>query len=424
MSSNSTKIRVRNLSKVFGESLEPALEMLAAGVDKSRIFQETGSVLAVADVSFDVGQGEVFVVMGLSGSGKSTLVRCVNRLIEPTAGQLLVDDENVLEADRERLRQIRLTKIAMVFQHFALFPHKTVAENVEFGLKVRGVAPEERRERALSALDMVGLRAWADTAPDNLSGGMQQRVGLARALAVDPEVLLMDEPFSALDPLIRRDMQKELLELQRRLGMTIVFITHDLHEALTIGDHIAIMKDGSFVQVGSPEEIVASPAAPYVASFTQDVDRGRVITAQRVMRPAEILAETEVSAAQVRLGRSDRGALFVVDGAGRPVGLLLARDVDGRSDAAPGAAIRRDFPRAAPETKLAELFEPCARELPIAVVDRDGRLAGVVHPADVFAELARESEVVDSASDREPQAGPQPPESQPTEPVALEASHG
>jgi glycine betaine/proline transport system ATP-binding protein len=415
MASNSIKIHVRNLSKVFGESPGRALEMLAAGVDKERIFRETGNVLAVADVSFDVGQGEVFVVMGLSGSGKSTLVRCINRLIEPTAGQLLVDGQDVLEANRERLRQIRLTKIAMVFQHFALFPHKTVAQNVEFGLKVRGTAPEERRERALAALDLVGLRAWADTAPDNLSGGMQQRVGLARALAVDPEVLLMDEPFSALDPLIRRDMQKELLELQRRIGMTIVFITHDLHEALTIGDHIAIMKDGSFVQVGSPEEIVASPAAPYVASFTQDVDRGRVITARRVMRPADTLAESEVGAARERLRRADRGALLVVDGEERPVGLLLARATGGAVEAAPGAAIRRDFPCALPDAKLAELFEPCARGLPVAVVDEDRRLVGVVHPSDVFAELARESEVVEAARDRQP---PKP------EPAALEASHG
>jgi glycine betaine/proline transport system ATP-binding protein len=413
MSNSSSKIHVRHLSKVFGESPERALDMLAAGVDKEKIFRATGSVLAVADVSFDVGQGEVFVVMGLSGSGKSTLVRCINRLIEPTAGQLLVDDQDVLEADRESLRQIRLTKISMVFQHFALFPHRTVAENVEFGLKVRGTAPEERRERALSALDLVGLRAWEDVAPDNLSGGMQQRVGLARALAVDPEVLLMDEPFSALDPLIRRDMQKELLELQRRLGMTIVFITHDLHEALTIGDHIAIMKDGSFVQVGSPEEIVASPAASYVAAFTQDVDRGRVITARRVMQPAETLDESEIGTARERLGRTDRGVLFVVDGAGRPVGLLLARGDD-------DAAIRRDFPRAAPDAKLAELFEACARELPVAVVDEDGRLAGVVHSSDVLAELARESRVVEPADDLQA-AEPKPPE---PEPAALEASHG
>src|SRR5690606_23617829 len=254
MAARKPKIRVRHLSKIFGEAPERALERLVAGADKDQIFEETGSVVAVADVSFEVGEGEIFVVMGLSGSGKSTLVRCINRLFEATAGELLVDDEDVLAMDGEQLRQIRLGKIAMVFQHFALFPHKTVAENVEFGLKVRGVAAEPRRERALEALDMVGLRAWADVAPSNLSGGMQQRVGLARALAVDPEVLLMDEPFSALDPLIRRDMQQELIRLQQALRMTIIFITHDLHEALTIGDHIAIMKDGRFVQIGTPED--------------------------------------------------------------------------------------------------------------------------------------------------------------------------
>ncbi|HYZ27150.1 MAG TPA: glycine betaine/L-proline ABC transporter ATP-binding protein [Geminicoccaceae bacterium] len=418
MSTGKRKIRVRNLSKIFGGAPERALDTLAAGVPKDKIFRETGSVVAVADVSFDVGEGEVFVVMGLSGSGKSTLVRCINRLIEPTVGQVLVDDQDVTAADQETLRRIRLTRIAMVFQHFALFPHKTVAGNVEFGLKVRGMPPEERRERALRALDLVGLRSWADTAPDNLSGGMQQRVGLARALAVDPEVLLMDEPFSALDPLIRRDMQKELIELQRRLGMTIVFITHDLHEALTLGDHIAIMKDGSFMQVGSSEEIVASPADPYVASFTQDVDRGRVITARRVMRPADILTEIEIGTALDRLGRADRGTLFVVEPDGRPIGLLFARDVHGSSAAALGGAIRRDFPRAAADAKLAELFEACALGLPIAVVERDGRLAGVVHPGDVFIELARESRVA-GAADKPPIARTAPPE-----PAALETSHG
>ena len=418
MSTGKRKIRVRNLSKIFGGAPERALDTLAAGVPKDKIFRETGSVVAVADVSFDVGEGEVFVVMGLSGSGKSTLVRCINRLIEPTVGQVLVDDQDVTAADQETLRRIRLTRIAMVFQHFALFPHKTVAGNVEFGLKVRGMPPEERRERALRALDLVGLRSWADTAPDNLSGGMQQRVGLARALAVDPEVLLMDEPFSALDPLIRRDMQKELIELQRRLGMTIVFITHDLHEALTLGDHIAIMKDGSFMQVGSSEEIVASPADPYVASFTQDVDRGRVITARRVMRPADTLTEIEIGTALDRLGRADRGTLFVVEPDGRPIGLLFARDVHGSSAAALGGAIRRDFPRAAADAKLAELFEACALGLPIAVVERDGRLAGVVHPGDVFIELARESRVA-SAADKPPIARTAPPE-----PAALETSHG
>jgi glycine betaine/proline transport system ATP-binding protein len=390
MSAGSTKIRVQDLSKVFGSAPELALERLDSDLDKDAIFEQTGSVVAVADVSFTVGQGEIFVVMGLSGSGKSTLVRCINRLIEPSAGALSIDDEDVLGLDREQLRQLRLRKVAMVFQHFALFPHRTVCENVEFGLKIRGVPPDERRERALAALDMVGLGAWADVAPSTLSGGMQQRVGLARALAVDPEVLLMDEPFSALDPLIRRDMQQELIELQRRLGMTIIFITHDLHEALTIGDQIAIMKDGRFVQVGSPEEIVGAPADPYVASFTQDVDRGRVITAQRVMRPARTVDEAALSSpsALAGLGAEAGGALFVTDQGGRPVGLLLAGDLGPNAD--PGRSVRRDFSSAARATLLCDLLEPCAQGLPIAVLD-EGRLAGIVHPRDVLLELARDS---------------------------------
>jgi glycine betaine/proline transport system ATP-binding protein len=415
MSTGKRKIRVRHLSKIFGEAPEQALDRLATGADKDQIFQDTGSVVAVADVSFEVGQGEIFVVMGLSGSGKSTLVRCINRLFEPSAGELLVDDEDILAMDQEQLRRVRLGKIAMVFQHFALFPHKTVAENVEFGLKVRGVAAEARRERALDALDMVGLRAWADVAPANLSGGMQQRVGLARALAVDPEVLLMDEPFSALDPLIRRDMQHELIQLQRRLRMTVIFITHDLHEALTIGNHIAIMKDGRFVQVGTPEDIVAAPADPYVASFTQDVDRGRVVSAGRIMRPAKTIDEAALTAPDTarRLRAAADGALFVTGPDGRPVALVLA------GGAADTVAIRRDFPQTAPSAKLAELFETCARDLPIAVVEESGRLAGAVHPADVFLELARQSEAGEPA--RAPLPGE---EAVRAEPAGLEASHG
>jgi glycine betaine/proline transport system ATP-binding protein len=390
MSAGTSKIRVRDLSKVFGSAPELALGRLASDLDKDAIFEQTGSVVAVADVSFAVCQGEIFVVMGLSGSGKSTLVRCINRLIEPSAGALWIDDDDVLALDQERLRQLRLRKVAMVFQHFALFPHSTVCENVEFGLKIRGVAPDKRRERALAALDMVGLRAWADVAPSTLSGGMQQRVGLARALAVDPEVLLMDEPFSALDPLIRRDMQQELIALQRRLKMTIIFITHDLHEALTIGDQIAIMKDGRFVQVGSPEEIVAAPADPYVASFTQDVDRSRVITAQRIMRPAATIDEAALSAPSALAGLgTDAGAIFVIDRDDRPVGLLLAGDLGPKAD--PAASVRRDVPCAGCATLLCDLLETCARGLPIAVLD-EGRLAGVVHPRDVLMELARDNQ--------------------------------
>jgi glycine betaine/proline transport system ATP-binding protein len=374
------KVQVERLTKIFGPTPELALQRLRAGVDKDTIFADSGNVVAVAEVSFAVAPGEIFVVMGLSGSGKSTLVRCINRLIEPTGGRLLLDGEDVLRASRERLREIRLTRVAMVFQHFALFPHRSVGENAEYGLKIRGVDARARRERALQALEVVGLKAWAEAPPHNLSGGMQQRVGLARALAVDPEVLLMDEPFSALDPLIRREMQEELLNLQRRLGMTVIFITHDLHEALILGSQIAIMKDGRFVQVGTPEEIVGRPADDYVASFTRDVDRSRVFSAATVMREALTLrAGAGAAAARARLAETGRSALHVVDDAGRPIGLISAGAPE---------AMRREFPSASPETKLFELFGRCRAGLPLAVVDPGGRLIGVVDPLEVVGSLA------------------------------------
>jgi glycine betaine/proline transport system ATP-binding protein len=240
-------------------------------------------VAAVRDVSFDVAEGEVFVVMGLSGSGKSTLVRMINRLHDPTSGQVLIDGEDVVTLDDERLRELRRRKISMVFQHFGLFPHRRIVENVAFGLEVQGVEKDERNTKASEILEVVGLGGWGNSYPDELSGGMQQRVGLARALATDPEIMLFDEPFSALDPLIRRDMQDEVLKLQRELKKTMIFITHDLMEALKLGNRIAIMKDGAFVQVGTPEEVVAHPADSYVADFIRDVPRAHVLTARTIM---------------------------------------------------------------------------------------------------------------------------------------------
>jgi glycine betaine/proline transport system ATP-binding protein len=279
-------VTVEHLYKIFGDEPDRALELAREGLDKDEIFRRTGSVVAVDDVSFEVKQGQIFVVMGLSGSGKSTLIRCINRLITPTSGRVLIDDIDVTAASPAELRQIRLKRMAMVFQHFALLPHKTVAQNVEYGLKVRRVPPRERREKAIAALETVGLDAWADSYPDSLSGGMQQRVGLARGLAVEPEVLLMDEPFSALDPLIRRDIQDELLSLQAKIKTTIIFITHDLQEALKLGDNVAIMKEGRFVQSGTPQEIVTAPKEDYVYEFTRDVDRSRVLTFGDIKQPA------------------------------------------------------------------------------------------------------------------------------------------
>ena len=280
-------VSCRGLWKVYGPHPERIVGSPDADLPRAELLEKTGCVAAVRDVSFDVAQGEVFVVMGLSGSGKSTLVRMINRLHDPTVGQVFIDGEDVLKLTDERLREIRRQKVSMVFQHFGLLPHRRIAENVAFGLEVRGVEKAERLTKATEVIEIVGLGGWGQHYPDELSGGMQQRVGLARALATDPEIMLFDEPFSALDPLIRRDMQDEVIRLQREVRKTMIFITHDLAEALKLGDRIAIMKDGSFVQVGTPEEVVAHPADDYVADFTRDVPRAHVLTARSIMRPLD-----------------------------------------------------------------------------------------------------------------------------------------
>jgi glycine betaine/proline transport system ATP-binding protein len=386
------KLRVQNLVKIFGSNLDLALDQIKQGHSQDQILENTGNVVAIADVSFEVSPGEVFVVMGLSGSGKSTLIRCLNRLVEPTSGSIFIDEEDVVGADSERLRQLRLTKIAMVFQHFALFPHKPVVENVEFGLKIRGTSRSERRDRALSVLDQVGLRAWADKYPDNLSGGMQQRVGLARSLAVDPEILLMDEAFSALDPLIRREMQDELLELQGKVKKTIIFITHDLHEALILGDRIAIMKDGRFVQVATPEKIVAEPADDYVAAFTRDVDRSRVLTADQVMSSAQTLGPDEtLGTAANKVRQSEERQLYVVDAKRRPIGLVsLDRLEAGPDQATVRQVMVEDFPQVGSGSHLIEIYPLCALGLPVAIKDSSGRFLGTVRPSEVFRKMASE----------------------------------
>ncbi|MFD4634256.1 glycine betaine/L-proline ABC transporter ATP-binding protein [Streptomyces sp. NPDC058284] len=278
---------VKNLWKVFGPGAEriPGNEEVH-GLSPAELRERTGCTAAVRDVSFEVNKGEVFVVMGLSGSGKSTLVRCLTRLIEPTAGSLSIDGEDVLAMDKARLRELRRHRAAMVFQHFGLLPHRSVLDNVAYGLEIQGVGKAERRAKALEVVKKVGLEGLEQRKPGQLSGGQQQRVGLARALTVDPEVLLFDEPFSALDPLIRRDMQEEVVRLHREEGRTMVFITHDLSEALKLGDRIALMRDGQVVQLGTPEEIVGSPADDYVRDFVRDVVRADVISVRSAMRPA------------------------------------------------------------------------------------------------------------------------------------------
>ena len=316
-------VSCRNVWKVYGPKADRVVGSPEASLSRAELLEKTGCVAAVRDVSFDVRPGEVFVVMGLSGSGKSTLVRCLTRLIEPTAGEVMIDGEEVLSVPEDRLRDIRRHKVSMVFQHFGLLPHRRIVENVAFGLEVQGVEKEERLRRAAGVLETVGLGSWGDSYPDELSGGMQQRVGLARALATGPEIMLFDEPFSALDPLIRRDMQDEVIRLQKDVKKTMIFITHDLLEALKLGDRIAIMKDGHFVQVGTPEDVVAHPADDYVADFTRDVPRTHVLTARSIMLPVpsgdgrtygrDVAADTVVQDLIPVVARKDE-VLRVMDG--------------------------------------------------------------------------------------------------------------
>lgn len=379
------KIQVRNLYKIFGKNPQEALEKYKSGTSAEELFKESGHVVAVADVSFSVAPGEMFMVMGLSGSGKSTLVRCLNRLLDATAGEVIIDGEDIQTVDGDRLREIRRSKVAMVFQHFGLFPHRSVLGNAEYGLKVKGLEEEERRDKALKALELVGLKDWADRPLSNLSGGMQQRVGLARALATEADVLLMDEAFSALDPLIRRDMQDELLGLQREMQKTIVFITHDLNEALKLGDRIAVMKGGVIVQIGTPEEIVSNPENDYVANFTQDINRGLVLTASSLMEAPEplFLKRDTVRTALVRMRSIERDEIYVVDSQRQPVGIITDKDI--------AAAMKKkvtdlseimntEFPLTQETTPLAEILPLCMAGLPIAVVNEKGKLKGILDP--------------------------------------------
>lgn len=295
VSSSDPAISVRNLWKVFGPNPNSIIGTPKAQLSRPELLEQTGCVAAVNDVSFDVADGEVFVVMGLSGSGKSTLVRCLTRLIEPTAGEVFIEGENVLQASKSRLRELRRTKFSMVFQHFGLLPHRTIIDNIAYSLEVNGAKKEKRHARANEVIELVGLTGYANHYPEQLSGGMQQRVGLARALAVNPEVMFLDEPFSALDPLIRRDMQNEIVRLHQDLSTTMVFITHDLAEAMRIGDRIAIMRDGVMVQVGTPTELVLHPADSYVADFTNDIPKAHILRLADIAKPLGAHVASEAS---------------------------------------------------------------------------------------------------------------------------------
>ena len=377
-------IKVKNLSKIFGpHARKEAAGLLRQGVSKAEILERTGCTVAINDASFEVQEGEIFVVMGLSGSGKSTVLRCLNRLIEPTTGEVFIDDENVMKMDRQHLRLVRRRKTAMVFQHFGLLPHRDVLSNTWYGLELQGVEEEERRKKAYDALELVGMTGSATSMTQQLSGGMQQRVGLARALATDPGILLMDEAFSALDPLIRTQMQDELLDLQDQMHKSIVFITHDLDEALKLGDRIAIMKDGAIVQIGTPEQILTEPADDYVRAFVENVDRSKVITAGTVMEKARAidLSRGGPHYAVREMRKWDCSALYVTDHnrvlQGR-VQLDDALRLAKANNRDLTEVINEDVVTATPDTPLAELLQVASETTSIAVVDDRNRLVGVV----------------------------------------------
>jgi len=388
------KVIIKNLTKIYGHNTDRAMQMLRNGASNQEIREKTKQVVGVRDASFTVEQGESFVIMGLSGSGKSTLLRCVNRLIKATAGEILIDGEDINQMSSRRLEQVRQEKIAMVFQRFALLPHRTILDNIAYGLEVQGLRRPIRQEKATQALELVGLKGWEDSYPDSLSGGMQQRVGIARALATDPDILLMDEPFSALDPLIRQDMQDELLDIQQKLQKTILFVTHDLDEALKVGDRIALMKDARIVQIGSPEDILLSPASDYVARFVENVNRSRALTASTVMVKPRAVAYPKDGplTALSHMERHGLSTIFVTDRAGHLQGYVQAEEASDLVDKGIrelDSIIRHNMPTASPDTMLAEIMDTLAYcKVPVAVIDEQRKLKGVLVRGSVIAGLA------------------------------------
>ena len=391
MDKQAHQIEVKGLWKVFGDKPERALEPEYASKSRAEIQEHLGVVVGLRDVSFSVDTGQIFVVMGLSGSGKSTVVRCLIRLIEATKGQIYFDGEDVLAYSQDELTQFRRRKIAMVFQHYALLPHRRVMDNVAYGLEIQGMAKEARYKAAQEAIETVGLTGWESYLPREMSGGMQQRVGLARALAVNPEVLLMDEPFSGLDPLIRREMQDELISLQTELRKTIVFITHDLNEALKVGDRIAIMRDGVIIQEGSPEEIVTLPADDYVTEFVQDVSRAKVIQAKAIMRePDMVVYEWQGPRAALHAMRSHGlDAVFLIGRDFTLRGILTeeqARDQASQGKGSLDGAPITPAVTTNPDTYIEEIIPIAAQsEYPIAVVGDNGSLVGEIRRGALLA---------------------------------------
>ncbi len=342
MDSSSSAIKIENVWKVFGNTSKDALDAIQnQGISKTEALEEYNSVIGVSDVSFDVKQGEIFCVMGLSGSGKSTLVRHINRLLEPTSGKILINGKDVMELNREHLQELRNKKIGMVFQNFALMPHRSVVDNIAMPLEIRGISKNDRLDVANKILEIVELQGWGNKFAHELSGGMQQRVGLARALAADPEFLLMDEPFSALDPLIRRQLQSEFIKLSKKMKKTTVFITHDLDEAVRVGHRIAIMRDGKVIQIGTPEQIVISPADEYVADFVKGISRLKVVQAKSIMQTIEeyesrnsklpddlqSVSENELLSKLIEISKSNQKSLIVKDNNKKSIGVITQSDL-------------------------------------------------------------------------------------------------
>jgi glycine betaine/proline transport system ATP-binding protein len=393
-----SQIEVKNVYKVFGKNPKKIIPFLEKGMTKNEIYSKTGNSVGVNNVSFKVNKGEFFVVMGLSGSGKSTLIRCLNRLIDPTHGEILIDEEDILKCTEDKLREIRRKKIAMVFQNFALFPHRTICSNVEYGLEIQGVDSKIRKKKAYNSLELVGLKGYEESMPDELSGGMKQRVGLARALATDPQILLMDEAFSALDPLIRKEMQEEMLQLQSKMNKTIIFITHDLDEALRLGDRIAIMKDGVVEQIGTSEDILTNPSSDYVKKFVQDVDRTKVITSSTIMEKSKaIILSKDGPKSAVRLMKDEGiSSIYVTDKNRKLLGIVKideAIQLSKQGISNLESILINDVPKTLPETAIADLLNAAKDAVyPIAVVDENNTLLGIIKRSTIIAGIAGEEE--------------------------------
>ncbi|UTR07361.1 glycine betaine/L-proline ABC transporter ATP-binding protein [Alkalihalobacillus sp. LMS6] len=390
-----TQISLKNVSKIFGPKPKSVIPMIKDGMTKEEILAKTNHTVGVYDASMDIKKGETFVIMGLSGSGKSTLIRCFNLLNKPTDGEIILDGENIVKYSNQQLKKVRQNKIAMVFQHFGLFTHRTILSNVEYGLEIKQMPKAKRREIAMKNIEIVGLKGYEDKYPDELSGGMQQRVGLARALTNDPDILLMDEPFSALDPLIRREMQLELLDIQERLQKTIIFITHDVNEAFKIGDRVAVMRDGKVVQIGTPEEIMEAPANDYISEFIKDIDRSKVFQASHIMmKPNAIVSLKDgLNVAVKEMQQNGLSSVFVVD-RGRILKGILTIDqaIKGIKEKQTLAeVISEDIQRVKADCYVTDLI-PKALEsaFPLAVVNDEGRLEGIILRVHVLSGLISE----------------------------------